>query len=166
MRICRDDIWDKIRLKYEIVIPVNIGWKSDGTNVMGRGLAKAAAERFPSIAIFLGDLQKNLWTVHRPPMGDPRWIMKYPFGPITFFPTKPLNEKQPWMSWSQPSDKKMILKLLKAFPEYADKHGLEKIAIPLLGAGNGGLDPFEMEKLIRSSIPDDRRFVLVAPLYI
>lgn len=162
MRLYRGDIWDKIRLKYEVVIPVNIGWKKSGHNIMGRGLAKQALERYPAIAMFLGELQNALWTVERPPMGDPRWITKWPFGPLTFFPTKPLYEEKPWMSWSQPSDREMIKNLLPHLPAYADRHGLERIAVPVLGAGNGGLDFGDMVELIRSTVSDSR-FVLVTP---
>lgn len=166
MRLWRGNIWEKLRLKYEITIPVNIGWKALGPNIMGRGLAKQALERFPKIDQFLGEYQRDLWAYEYPPMDDPRWIVKYPWAPLIFFPTKPLNEAKPWMSWSLKSDKEMIGKLLSHFHAFADKHKLEKIAVPLLGAGNGGLDPFEMKDFIREKIGDDRRFVLVTDIYI
>ena len=166
MRIFRGDIWEKVRLKYEIVIPVNIGWKKPGVNIMGRGLAKQALERYPKIAGFLGTIQETLWGLEHPPMGDPRWIIKYPWGPLIFFPTKALDKEKPWMSWAQKSDKGMIGKLLEHFHTFATKHNIEKIAVPILGAGNGGLDPLEMKDFIRAKIGDDKRFVLVTPIYI
>lgn len=166
MRIFRGNIWEKVRLKYEIVIPVNIGWKGNGSNIMGKGLALDALNRYPAISQFLGEFQRNLWAVDRRPMGDPRWIIKYPWAPLTFFPTKPLFEEKPWMSWSNKADKEMIGSLLTHLPAFATKHGLEKVAVPLLGAGNGGLDPLEMKDFIREKVGDDARFLLVTPIYI
>ncbi|NJN05671.1 MAG: hypothetical protein HC814_03790 [Rhodobacteraceae bacterium] len=148
-------------MKYEIVVPVNIGWRKSGTNIMGRGMAKEAVRMYPKIESFLGGFQKDLWDTEKPPMDDPRWIIKYPWGPLTFFPTKVLNHEKPWMSWSNKSDKETIGKLLIHLPVFANKHGLKKLAIPLLGAGNGGLDPFEMKDLIREKIGSDPRFTLV-----
>ena len=38
------DIWD-LSMDYAIVILTNIGWRKDGNNVMGAGLAKQASEK-------------------------------------------------------------------------------------------------------------------------
>lgn len=166
MRVYFGDIWDKVYLGYQITIPVNIGWKIRSTgNIMGRGLARQALDRYPKIDEFLGEYQRKLWDTDRPPMGDPRWIIKYPWGPLIFFPTKPLDQGQPWLSWSQKSDKEMIGRLLGHFPEFADRHKLQKIAVPILGAGNGGLNKREMEDFVRSKIGSDKRFLLVIPTH-
>ena len=164
MRLYRGDIWDKLRLKHEIVIPVNIGWKKTGENIMGRGLAKQALERYPKIASFLGNYQRDFWEHTHCPMGNYHWIIKYPWAPLTFFPTKPLLVEKPWLSWSQQSDEKMIKELLPHLPDYADRHGIKKIAVPVLGAGNGGLDYGTMVNLIRDTVVDSR-FVLVTHLF-
>jgi hypothetical protein len=165
VRIARGDIWDFGNRGYEVVIPVNCGWKLTGHNVMGRGLAKQALDRYPGIDLYLGKKQAEA-VESGAPMGSALWIIDHPDHPLIFFPTKSLNKKQPWLSWKQKSDKKMIGKLLDAFPDWASDRGVKKVAFPLLGAGEGGLDPIEMRDFIRKKLGDDERFVLVTPAYI
>jgi len=164
MRRERGDIWDCLRRGYHVVVPVNEGWNKEGRNVMGKGLAKDAKFRFPDCDLWLGDTQTKLFKSEPCiPIEDARWLMAYPFGPLIFFPTKPLNRERPWLSWANLSDLEMIRAFLHAFPAWAKTKGLERIAFPLLGAGNGKLDPFVVESLMASCLKDTH-FTLVTPI--
>lgn len=165
MRIERNDIWDCLRRNYHVTIPVNCGWTRDYRNVMGRGLARDAKIRYPGCDLWLGKEHRFIASMGKP-MGDPAWLLVYPHAPLVFFPTKPLRTGSPWLSWSGKSDKEMIGRLLVHFPAFADRHKIERIAVPLLGAGNGGLDMIEMRDFIRGEIGDDPRFLLVTPSYV
>ena len=167
MRLERGDIWDRLNRKYHIVIPVNVGWSRDGKNIMGKGLAKEAKLRYPACDIWLGEEQEFLFQSDpRIKDEDPRWIMQYPFGPLVFFPTKSLDREKPWHSWAYPSKYETIESLLTAFPAWAAERKLERVAFPLLGAGNGKLDPIKVKDLIMTRLKDQPEYVLVTPIYI
>ncbi len=154
------DIWDCLAEEYKIVIPVNIGWKRDGTNVMGRGLAKAARDRYPGCERWLGQRHKHLFE-RGFAFDHTHWIIPYPGAPLIFFPTKPLNKEQPWASWKSDSDPELIARLLEGFPGLADARAWERIALPLLGAGLGNLARDAMEQIIEYHLGRDERFMLV-----
>lgn len=154
------NIWDCLTEGYLVVIPVNIGWKRDGTNVMGRGLAKAARDRYPACARWLGQRHKSLFE-RNTPFDDASWIIPFPGESLIFFPTKPLNKEQPWASWKSDSDPELISNLLAKFPQEAAARAWDKIAVPLLGAGLGNLARDAMEKIIEYHLGHDERFLLV-----
>lgn len=175
MKRMRGNIWDFVERKYHITIPVNVGWTSSSPkrNIMGRGLALDAKERYQGCDRWLGEEQLKCWnhwwnhtdeslrhTCH------PEFIILYPHAPLIFFPTKELNKRKPWKSWASKSKKPHIMRMLDFFPSFADKHGLERIVVPLLGSGAGGLDPIDMAASIKKALNDDDRFTLVTPAYI
>jgi len=165
VKLSHGNIWDFITKGYHITVPVNIGWTINSVqpaNVMGRGVAKDAKDRFPGCDLWLGS-QFVLTATYNHPMGDPEWIKFYPHAPLIFFPTKSLNKNEPWMSWKRKSDPGMISAHLDHFPKLVTEHNLGKVALPLLGAGNGGLDPGDMKKLIQEKLGSDNRFLLITP---
>ena len=95
-----DDIWEMVGIAW-IVIPTNIGYKAKpkgkgakfwnvGPNVMGRGLARDAAERYPWIPQHYGEY---CWlkSVDASVVYDLK-------SRLVFFPVKPLDEEKPWQS--------------------------------------------------------------------
>jgi len=165
------DIWRLVGEGYHAVIPVNIGWRSDGTNVMGKGLALQARYRYPECEAWLGRAQRNMASAiidtgienKGSPTLAHHWIFAYPDGPLIFMPTKPLNWDAPWISWKGFADAELVCFGLTALPELAQEKGIEKIVVPLVGAGLGGLDPGQVEKMIREILGKDSRFVFVIP---
>ena len=105
-----------------LVCPVNC------EGVMGKGLALPFKERCGGLfeayrkACLSGEIQPGvLWL----------WVPKE--GPkVLCFPTKD--------RWSQPSKRLYIESGLKTLVEYHREMGINKIAIPPLGCGNGQLD--------------------------
>jgi hypothetical protein len=165
VKLSHGNIWDFLPKGYYITIPTNVGWTvstPEPVNPMGRGLAKDARDRFPGCDRWLGK-QYCLTSAFSLRPEDPAWLKIYPSAPLIFFPTKPLNALEPWRSWSTKSNKTMISKLLDHFPKFVTEFNLGKVAIPLLGAGNGGLDPAEMKALIQQKLGSDNRFLLITP---
>jgi hypothetical protein len=115
------------------VIPTNIGWKKDGLNVMGRGLARQAAQRFPDLAREYGNTCRQMVEVD----GSDRFLATHEA--LILAPVKPLAAN-PALSWRQPASVDLIrwtaeeLARLNVWYKWA-------VAVPLLGCGNGQLDP-------------------------
>ena len=147
------DIWE-LATRYDgIVIPTNIGWKSDGKNVMGRGLARQASRRWPELPEVYGKFcmtyrDATPIMLYRPPNG--RWCDM-----LLLLPVKPLDQKQPYLSWRQPACLNLITKSIMALGNFASQYtqpsgegtvmpfiepNSSRILVPSVGCGNGGLD--------------------------
>ncbi len=151
------NIWGYVDSHW-IVIPTNIGWDKDGNNVMGRGLAKDASERYPDLAAFYG--------AHCLLNRDNPILCFYTVNPITWlttykglimFPTKSLASS-PHLSWRNKSDINIIEIGLQQLAHFNQM----PIAVPLLGCGNGGLQPDVVVPLIERYLVSDN-FLLVRP---
>jgi hypothetical protein len=120
MQLWTDDIWTFHENGFSVVIPTNTTTRRDGTAVMGAGLAKQAADRFPGLPAAYG-----------------KWLQgshpEVPFAaPNRLFciPTK--------RDWRRPSE----MGLIESGVDWLCQHyGRERVALPLLGAGLGGLNP-------------------------
>jgi hypothetical protein len=138
------------------VIPTNIGWKRDGSNPMGAGVALAASELYPDLATWYGD--------HCQKYGANTAVCPYYEGNLILFPTKPLNVRQPWMSWQSPSDIDLIARGVKQLQKLGEilrekKLVFGEIALPLVGCGAGGLERAEVVPILKDGLDD--RFVLL-----
>jgi hypothetical protein len=136
--------------RYDIVIGTNVGWKHDGSNVMGRGLALEAVTRYPSLSQMYG-----------------RWCIVS--GEIPYYdewsriwcvPSKPLNEAAPHTSWMGRGSYSLVERGLKHLKKHVPIYKT-RVAVPLLGAGNAGLNPTRIQKMIESILGEDDRFTLV-----
>ena len=135
--IFNEDIWDTEPIAGFVVVPTNIGWKHNGENVMGAGLAKQAAERFPELPKLYGrwckEKNRNLY------LNESLRII--------CLPTKELNEEQPHLSWQKPSAPRLVLcsylKLFRLANEWNDsscsEEGIKYIKCPILGSGKGSI---------------------------
>ncbi|OHY76648.1 macro domain-containing protein [Priestia aryabhattai] len=95
--------------------------------VMGKGIAKTFKEVYPEMFKDYQKLcEKNLLTVGK------LWIYKTPNKWILNFPTK--------KHWRSPSKIEYIEEGLQKFVQYYEEKGIDSIAFPPLGCGNGGLD--------------------------
>lgn len=152
------DIWKLSGAKDAIVIPTNIGWRDrDGRAVMGAGLARDAARRFPALAVMYGkecqeQRERTPITVYRM---NSAWCLA-----LVLFPVKPLLQGKPYLSWQQPASVELIkahlpaLEAIGSWPELQEG----KIYVPSLGCGNGQLDEEDVLPLLQK-LPD--RFVHV-----
>lgn len=150
------DIWTWNDEGRWITICVNIGWKKDGSNPMGAGIAKAAAERYPDLPAWYGKRCKKY-------RADTA-VAPYEDGKLFLFPTKPLDEDQPWMSWKSDSSLALIERSCKQIVKLVDvlsERGIfiPRVGLPLPGCGNGNLTPKQVKPVIKDLLDD--RFVLL-----
>lgn len=150
------DLWTWNHEGRWVVVTTNIGWKRNGANPMGAGVARVAANKYPDLPQWYGARCKKY--------GADTAVAPYYEGKLFLFPTKPLNIEQPWMSWQNDSCVSLIrrsCKQLAALIDILDKrdHFIAKVGLPLPGCGNGNLSPRDVLPVI-SDILDDR-FVLL-----
>lgn len=123
------DLWDFHQQGQIICIPTNVGWKKNGENVMGRGVAQQAAEKMPDLTCRYGYhcMQK-----------DGGESIYYEDLAVIMTPTKPLNKEAPHKSWQGQATLVRVeesLWQLRVLAASIDN----LIYLPLLGCGNGGL---------------------------
>lgn len=181
MREWAGDIWDRF-MKSFIVVPTNIGWKKGtrdvgwgphdaGPNVMGAGVAAEASSRVSSLAPLYGKFCAKFGAKTETTVDISTGLV--------LFPTKPLAAN-PAMSWKGKSSLELVEKSArelaamtwmtkeKCLKEHdEDMHKLfgetaedNDVYVPLVGCGNGGLEPDHVVPLLKSILTDDR-FVLV-----
>lgn len=144
------DIWQLAdRKKDWIVIPTNIGWKSDGKNVMGRGLARQAARRWPELPWLYGSFCKEHGEItpimiYRPE--NKKWCET-----LLLFPVKPLDKEKPYLSWWHPADLDLIRSHCSVLSFLAPQCS-GRILVPSLGCGNGGLDETQVLPVLYSQL--------------
>jgi len=149
IRAERGDIWSYSESHF-IVIPTNIGWKwQDGRNVMGRGLALQATKKWPYFSFWFGEMCRR--------HGEKTPTCVYPYGPLIAFPVKPLNKKEPHLSWRSNADTGLIERSAR---ELAAIEVPKPVALPLVGCGNGKLEMSEVRPILDRYLGDSR-FVLV-----
>lgn len=139
-----------------VVVPTNLYVKSDRRAVMGRGLALQATQRDPDLTSFYGELLLGYVRPGLPPGKIPRLddlevdalIQADLEAKLVFFPTK--------LTWGDPSEPLLIEKSLAAFKKWLARHpGVDKVAFPRVGAGNGHLDWEKVVKpLVRAFLED------------
>lgn len=95
--------------------------------VMGKGIAKTFKDIYPDMFTEYQKLcENNLLTVGK------LWVYKTPNKWILNFPTK--------QHWRSPSKIEYIEEGLKKFVQHYEEKGIDSIAFPPLGCGNGGLN--------------------------
>lgn len=147
------DLWKEFEKQPDayLVIPTNIGWKADGSNVMGKGVAKAAAEKYPELPGCYGTWCEKYRTELYVHVGRN----------VICAPTKPLNPDHPNLSWKNRAKVWLVKESYRQLNELARRKGWI-IYTPLLGAGNGGLRYETAVKLIREvGMPDNVILVLL-----
>ncbi len=143
MQFKNGNIWIYHKLGSTIVVPTNAGWRHDGSNVMGAGLARDAANLFPDLPLRYGkDCRLLTPRVH---YEDLRLIM---------LPSKPLNVKQPHISWQGNANINTIAESLKWLQDISEILP-KKVYIPLLGSGNGQLDPELIKELMEKTLTSE-----------
>lgn len=126
------DLWTLRRARDWVVVPTNIGWKSDGTNPMGAGIARKAADLFAPLPAWYGSLCQR-YRSDLPTAANPNWR-------LILFPTKPLNADAPHLSWRGPATLERIEMSLQGLRDLIPRLPYRgRILLPLVGAGAGGL---------------------------
>lgn len=152
MKETRGNIWDWERTSL-VVIPTNIGWRSDGKSVMGAGLAREASLRWHGLAEWYGAFCRR----HR----SQTPVVRYEWTPLILFPVKPLSSISPSVSWRKFADPELVERSASQLGRwYETTEWRGTIAVPLVGCGNGRLTEDVVIPILRKHLLDDR-FVLV-----
>ena len=150
------DIWEFYYEVRWIVITTNIGWKKDGNNPMGAGIAKEAAAMFPELPKWYGERCRKY--------GGSTAVINYDPARFFLFPTKPLDPDKPWLSWMGNSSLGLITKSTKQLVALVDilskkDYFFTKIGLPMVGCSNGRLDKKHVLPILHKYLDD--RFVLL-----
>lgn len=130
--------------------------KSNGELVMGAGIAKQFAERFPSLPSDLGKAVREYGNVV---LSNRAWEMtpnnwdNTPSYYVVSFPTK--------NHWKDPSPMWLIKRSAEQLVIAADRMHWEKIVLPRPGCGLGGLKWEDVKKMIEPILDD--RFYIITP---
>ena len=148
-----------------LVVPTNIGWKADGCNVMGGGIAKLAADFDPTLPESYGAFCRD-WHTDRgiDPAGQSFPLFYH--DPFICLATKRFNHLSPHLSWRHPSSIELIENGLSQLANiensyfYAFSHGKDPtIFVPLLGCGLGGLKKEQVLPLMEKYLTHNRFIV-------
>lgn len=144
----KGDIWFWHKLGNYIVVPTNAGYRSDGANVMGAGIAKEAATRFSELPYKYGEYCKKM---------SPHTV--FDSWRLICVPSKRINLNHPYLSWKNDADYKYVeegLTWLDTNVSLIKSVGTQgkQIYVPLIGAGNGGLDPHEIKHMMDNILQD------------
>jgi len=138
------DIWEQHKLKRWVVITTNGAVKKDGTCVMSRGVAKQAADRYPTLPFQLGNRIKSAGNV----------LHIFDDLKIITFPVK--------HHWKDKAELDLIEKSLQQLVAWANipprKHGRFYMVRP--GCSNGRRDWETEVKPLCTRYLDDR-FVII-----
>lgn len=159
MEIWVGNIWNLVTKEDAIVIPTNIGWRRDGSNVMGRGLAKDAAKRWKNLPKLYGQVcqQRGVDT------GIVAWEAPkdFPAKAIVLFPTKHLYISQPQLSWQNKSSISLIDKSAVELNVMVPAWPVRHVLVPVVGCGNGGLDSRAVIPLLHRTLTDPKCVLLM-----
>lgn len=140
MREMKVDIWS-LWGRAVIAITTNGSLTRDGRAIMGKGVAKQAAERFPELRARLGEQL----------MQGGNHVYEIMPGLVSF----PVEETP----FSQP-DKRLIRQSAEELRLLADTNRWQQIVVPRPGCGGGGLRWEEVRPLLADLF--DQRFIVVA----
>ena len=144
MKTIHGDLFDCPKQNDAICVTTNGIIKNNGSAVMGAGIAKEFAKRFPDVPQILGEKLANGNHVHH--------IKDINGYSIISFPTK--------NNWRDPSDMALIIQSCHELTDTVKKLDIKTCYIPLPGCGMGGLDPNEVIPAISTLLPDNIILVL------
>ncbi|MCD6359708.1 MAG: hypothetical protein J7M38_02515 [Armatimonadetes bacterium] len=142
MKETTGDLWQFHDSGYPIVIPTNLVLDSRRRNVMGKGLAKQAKQRYPDLPVKQG---KQILKTGRAA------VVYYPEYNLFCFPTK--------YKWWDRSNLELIQKMAAELADQVDALHFNEVYLPRLGCGLGGLWWSEVSPLLQCFLDD--RFIVV-----
>lgn len=154
MKELTGNIWEQTTAD-AICITTNGTVKCDSRAVMGAGIAKQAAERYPDLPLILGD--------HLRKIGNHVNVMKFITRPsdneckcpaITYLVAFPVKDV-----WYNKADLKLIEQSCEELVRMADRTGWTNIVLPRPGCANGKLEWKDVKPVCEKHFDD--RFTIV-----
>lgn len=160
MQIIQGNIWnfhnrEVLNKKSYIIIPTNLGFTKDKSNVMGRGLALECKNKFPEIPKIYGDFCYKRVVEN---IKEQLFILEN--YKMIMFPTKKIILEAPHLSWKQMSDFNTIEKSLTELINW-EKFNESIIYIPFVGAGNGSLKKYDVKKVLEKYLSNKNNVYVV-----
>ncbi len=146
MKVIHGDLFSKTIMKFAdaICITTNGVIKKDGRNVMGRGCALDAKNKFKDIDLKLGNLIKENGNIVQIILWQPK--------PIISFPTKD-------NFWGKSTVSLIKISLIQLI-SLTDQMNWKKVILPRPGCNNGGLSWIGLIKPLLEQILDERFLVI------
>lgn len=138
------NLWEFHDQGYVVAITTNGKVGRNGCNVMARGTARQAAERFPELPKQLGERILREGN-HVFDLG----------GQLVSFPV----ERTPW----EVPDLQLIRRSSRELRDLADQKGWQRILVPRPGCGGGGLSWGEVRPLLEPFFDERFRIISAAP---
>lgn len=169
MRSFKGDMMTLIGKVDALCITTNGFIKNNGACVMGRGIAKAVANKYPTIPFVLGGLLKTAGNkVHHLMCIDNTSLISFPVKPTKRMISNVKNDvvahmqhhfnKGDWVpGWALKADNQIIQDSARQLVEMANKKEWHNIAIPRVGCGAGELNWFDVKSLLDEYL--DNRFI-------
>lgn len=148
------DIADEFKDSINAVVVTTNGYtRKDGNAVMGRGIAKEAADRYPSLPYELG----ARLLAH----GNVVNIFSYlnTAYDIVTFPVKPRFGSRGIPGWQARADLDLIASSARELVRYADRYNWMDVLMPRPGCGYGQLKWEQVKPVIEPIL--DNRFTVV-----
>ena len=136
--------WDLHALGHWVLIPTNRQTRRDGTAVMGAGLARQAADRFPDLPVRYG--RRLAAGVDRIQVPDHRLLLA---------PTKD--------HWRAPALPHLVDDLLAGAARWAATHPDDDLVLPSPGWGLGGLPWPQVRAAALAALAGQRAILLPPP---
>jgi hypothetical protein len=137
------DLWALHRADEWIAVPTNGMMKANGDAVMGAGLAKEAAQRYPELPRLLGQALREYG--NRPFL----WASMH----LITVPTK--------TDWKRPSDLSLICQSMERVAMTLETSDIKRLYLPHLGCGLGQLAWPDVRAAIAPYVTE--RMIFVAP---
>lgn len=126
------DVWARGEDEW-IVIPTNLQVRQDGEAVMGAGLARQAAERYPSLARQYGASLR-----------DGRTRLAVHSFRLLLAPTK--------SKWREPADLTLLEGTIGAVAGWSRRHPDCRVLVPALGCGRGDLEWDDVRPMLQEGL--------------
>jgi O-acetyl-ADP-ribose deacetylase (regulator of RNase III) len=138
----KQDIW--LSEADLICIPTNSTLDKNGRLVMGAGLALQAKRRYPKLPQTTGQIIMPLCYIRKFP--------EYGLIRIRVSHNLEIGLLQTKTDWRLPSSEELILTSLQKLSFSIEQNNTKKVALPLLGAGCGGLSKARSRSLINQAL--------------
>ena len=147
MKEIQQDFWLVYKEYDAIVCPTNGVVKKNGELVMGGGLALQFKQRFPYIPYVWGQSVKQRGNLLAKYAHDGSGLPA-----LVSFPSK--------HHWKDSSDLGLIARSAAELEECADYQGYEKVLVPKVGCGLGGLTWDQVRPVLEKRL--DQRFTIIS----